>query len=92
MLSIVVCDDDVNFIDLILKPAFEELHAHNSANFSVQYLNNPLQVLDLFRSGNIPDILFLDIEMPDMNGKVLAGKLRAIDRSFSLVFISLHIA
>ncbi len=88
MLSIVVCDDDVNFIDLILKPAFEELHAHNSANFSVQYLNNPLQVLDLFRSGNIPDILFLDIEMPDMNGKVLAGKLRVIDRSFSLVFIS----
>ena len=88
MLSIVVCDDDVNFINYVLKPAFDELLEHNSARFTVQYFNNPLQVFEFFKAGSIPDILFLDIEMPDMNGKVLAGKLRAIDRSFSLVFIS----
>ena len=88
MLSIVVCDDDVNFINYVLKPAFGELLEHNSARFTVQYFSNPLQVLEFFQENNIPDILFLDIEMPDMNGKVLAGKLRAIDRSFSLVFIS----
>ncbi len=88
MLSIIVCDDDVNFINQVLKPAFDELLEHDPASFAVQYFNNPLQVLEAFRSGSIPDILFLDIEMPDMNGKVLAGKLRAIDRSFSLVFIS----
>ncbi len=88
MLSIVVCDDDVNFINYVLKPAFDELLEHNSARFTVQYFNNPLQVLELFKEDYIPDILFIDIEMPDMNGKVLAGKLRAVDRSFSLVFIS----
>lgn len=88
MLSIVVCDDDVNFINYVLKPAFDELLEHNSARFTVQYFSNPLQVLEIFKAGSIPDILFLDIEMPDMNGKILAGKLRAIDRSFSLVFIS----
>lgn len=88
MLSIVVCDNDTNFISHVLKPAFDELLEHNSARFTVQYFINPLQVLEIFKAGVIPDILFLDIEMPDMNGKILAGKLRAIDRSFSLVFIS----
>ena len=50
-----------------------------------QYTN---PVIFLTQYTNRYDLVLLDIEMPDMNGMVVANKLRAIDDEVPLIFIT----
>lgn len=84
---IAVCDDNEVFLSVIREKIDNILNTHKMKHEVV-----------LFRSGNELlekitntsfDIVFLDIDMPDINGKQLAQKLRtAAKNKFKLVFVS----
>lgn len=50
---------------------------------------NASGALDLVKVNN-PDVVFLDIDLPDMNGIELAEKLKEYDPNLYIVFISAH--
>jgi len=88
MIKIAVCDDDEMFIYETLNHTI--LMAAKSAKIRPQircFIDGTL-LLNSFQDGEYYDIVILDIDMPKINGKELAAKLREIDMSFFLVFIT----
>lgn len=85
---LVVCDDNLIFLKLAKK---QIQNIAKSCNFEIE--------LDLFSSAHQclthiqstpPDILFLDIEMPDINGIEFAKIIRQTHEKILLVFCSAH--
>lgn len=92
MLNICVCDDSIEFIrvfvnqlDFMCKKYFSKdteysvCGAFNTASEVINYLNN-----------SKIDLLFLDIDMPEMNGFDLAKRVSAINPEMLIVFVSGH--
>ncbi len=88
MIKIAVCDDDTIFISETFKYAISMAVKAAELNPDVRYFTDGTMLLKEFQSGVYYDIVILDIDMPKINGKELAGKLREIDMSFFLVFIT----
>lgn len=88
MIKIAVCDDNADFIAETLK--YSVSAAIKSANIDpeVKFFTNGITLLEKFQNNEYFDIVILDIDMPEINGKELAAKLREIDMSFFLVFIT----
>lgn len=87
MIKIAVCDDDTVFIYATLKYAVSNAIKATNLNPDVKYFTNGMTLLEKFQTEYF-DIVILDIDMPEINGKELAKKLREIDMSFFLVFIT----
>lgn len=88
MIKIAVCDDNAYFITQTLKQAVSIAIKATSINPEVKFFTNGMGLLEKFQNGEYFDIVILDIDMPEINGKELAAKLREIDMSFFLVFIT----
>lgn len=61
----------------------------SKAGFKVYCFTNPLEALTAEEIQNA-DVFYLDIEMPEMTGIVLAGKVRDINTDCEVVFITGH--
>lgn len=88
MIKIAVCDDNAEFITKTLKYAISYALKTTNINPEVEIFTNGIKLLEKFQNGEYFDIVILDIDMPEINGKELAAKLREIDMSFFLVFIT----
>lgn len=88
MIKIAVCDDDVHFTSDTLKPLISKAIKEADIQANVTYFDNGNELLREFEENCIFDIVILDIDMPSINGKELAKKLRDIDSEFCLAFIS----
>lgn len=74
----VVFVDDSKTILVSVEMALEELV--ESGDITFEFFVNPLELLDAAKSGKLEyDLLFTDINMPEMNGLVLAENLKSID-------------
>lgn len=86
--KIAICDDDVIFMEeitrLILNYQFER-----NIDISVSSFTNGKYLISNYKKSGDFQILFLDIEMPELNGLELASIIRtSIDRHVFIVFIS----
>lgn len=88
MIKIAVCDDDAKFISETLKYAISIAEKAAEITPDIRFFTDGTLLLNEFQSGVYYDIVILDIDMPKINGKELAAKLREIDMSFFLVFIT----
>lgn len=88
MIKIAVCDDNANFITQTLKYAISIAIKAANIDPEVKFFTNGITLLENFQNGDYFDIVILDIDMPEINGKELAAKLHEIDMSFFLVFIT----
>ena len=88
MIKIAVCDDNAEFIAETLKYAVSKAVKAAEINPDILYFTDETLLLNKFQNGEYFDIVILDIDMPKINGKELAAKLREIDMSFFLVFIT----
>lgn len=88
MIKIAVCDDDTKFISNILKYALSVSIKESGLNPDVSFFTDGTMLLNKFQNGLFYDIVILDIDMPKINGKKLAAKLREFDMSFFLAFIT----
>ena len=86
-MRIAVCDDEEKFQipirDMILK-------FYNSIDVVVDTFSDGRKLLERYDS-NPYDVLFLDIEMPAMDGITLAKKLRERSEDVFLVFLTGHV-
>lgn len=75
----VVFVDDSKTILVSVEMALEELV--ESGDITFEFFINPLELLEAAQTGKLDyDLLFTDINMPEMNGLVLAEKLKSIDQ------------
>lgn len=83
MLTIGICDDDSNIIrklkNIILESANEQIDIHTYSNGK-----------QLLKEGIRFDILFLDIEMPIINGLELAKLIRKVDTNVKIIYLTYY--
>jgi DNA-binding LytR/AlgR family response regulator len=85
MYHIAVVEDDKNDRN-VLKTYVERYGQENGHNFKITEFENAITFLT--RYNPVYDIVFIDILMPHMDGMEAAGKLREVDSSVPLVFIT----
>jgi DNA-binding response OmpR family regulator len=78
--KVLLVDDDLKN-SMFLKRFLEE------ENYSVTYANNGKVALELFVSLK-PDLVLLDINMPEMNGFETAQKIRETDKKVIIFFLT----
>jgi len=66
--SVLVIDDD-STIRFLLKTVLKE--------YTVIAMEDGYEALTWLNSGNVPDLILLDIEMPNINGRVLIRRLKS---------------
>lgn len=86
MIKVVIVEDNAHFIDLI-KQYLQRFQQEKNILFDVSVFTNGLNFIDEYTAG--ADIIFMDIEMPLMNGLEAAKKLRERDTEVCLVFITM---
>ena len=87
-LNIGICDDDKLYIKEITK-LLDRYMIQYDIDISYDTFTSPLVLLN--RISTTPgsyDILFLDVEMSEMNGLELSEKIRSICRNIYTIFIS----
>lgn len=87
-LNIAVCDDESKEIQLIMTYLKTyEMQYDDNLNISVH--NSAASLLRVYTKPHMFHILFLDVEMPDINGLELAERIRLLpDRKVKIIFIS----
>lgn len=69
-----------------LKTFLKQYEKEQSVCFGIQIFSDALTFLDAYH--NDLDIVFMDIELPDLNGMKAAKKLRARDENVVLIFVT----
>lgn len=90
MLRIAVCDDDLTYLNLVLKDLFTEALKKAEVAARVFFFTDGNKLLEEFREHKGYDIVILDIDMPKLDGKALAKQLRELDRNFCLAFLTAY--
>lgn len=90
MLNVAICDDDLNFIgkfeDILLTiKRLEHIEFELEA-----YLDGKELVRDICENSKRYDLIFLDIEMREMNGLTAAKKIRENDTLTMLIYVTSH--
>lgn len=86
--EIAICDDDTSFLKCCVNTTSEILQRHN-ISCRISAFEEGTALLGHYKNGLYPfDIVLLDIEMPNQNGKEIARQLREYDKHFQLAFIS----
>ena len=87
-MKIAVCDDEAMQVNIISShvSAFE----NDYPGMSLSLFNCSEDLIDAYKEGNKFDLIFLDIQMKQLNGIDAAAELRKVDGNVIIVFISAH--
>ncbi len=85
MIKFVVVDDDKIFVDKISYLLKNNSELHEKIN--IYGFTKPIEFLKECEK-NIYDVVFLDIDMPEMNGFELSKKLRKLNSNILIIFIT----
>ena len=89
-INIAICDDEQNSLEMIQKELYRASEQLNITIETYLYMDGN-KVFDLIYNNKEDfDILFLDIDMPDISGLEVAKKLREKGSDIILIFISAH--
>ena len=87
-MKIAVCDDNSEYMKNTLSPLISRAARDTETMCEISFFTDGNILISEFEKGNTYDIVMLDIDMPSINGKTVAEKLRVIDSAFFLLFIS----
>lgn len=88
MIKIAVCDDEVKVLEDIGCKISKEF-AEIDCRAEILSTTNPFKILEYIKSSKI-DVLFLDIDMPSLNGMDIAQTLIDNDIKPLLIFVTNH--
>lgn len=87
MINIAICDDDTIIVSKIEKLVLD-IAVKNAIEVEVEAYYNGNSLLNDVRKGFQYDLIYLDIEMQDLNGISLARKIRENDTDLILIYVS----
>lgn len=85
MINLAIVEDDIEAANL-LEDFLQRYAQANDIKFNIVLFANGLSFLNGYNSNF--DIVFMDIELPDLNGMKVAQKLRLIDETVTLIFVT----
>lgn len=85
-MKIAICDDEIKYINDIEQHLKQYFIEHGLSLDLFKYSNSD----ELLKSHNNFDIVFLDIEMPDINGIELGKKLKSSNPDLVLIYITAY--
>ena len=85
MLNIAIIDDEIEAIEL-LESFLNRYCERRNLECNVSKFSNPVRFLGSFRP--VYDIIFLDIDMPNMSGMDIARSIRKTDGEVALIFVT----
>lgn len=88
MLNIAICDDNVMDIRMIKTNVIKVLSKMN-LEFRIENFTNAFTMLEK-DSNNLYDLIFLDIDMPKINGMDVAARLNCQTRIAEIIFVTNH--
>lgn len=86
-MKICICDDDIFTVKEIRNLL---LPFQTEDGFEISELYSGEELLEHYESGNSFDIIFLDIEMQDINGIEAAERIRQLSADTIIIFVSAH--
>lgn len=90
MITIALCDNDTSYLKNTLFRSVMAAAYKAKVQADIRLFSNGMELLREYENGNRFDIVILDIDMPFINGKELAERLRRMDFSFFLVFVTAY--
>lgn len=86
MITIAICDDDVEFLD-VLEKILVAVFSQKCQCIDISKFDNGKALLDSIEKNNkFYKLIFLDVEMPVVNGFQVAERLKEISTDFYLLF------
>ena len=85
MIKIAVVEDEIEMTNQLLKYV-KQFFNENDLDYSVTTYNNAIKLLDNYDFSF--DLIFMDINMPILDGMSASKKLREIDSEVTLIFIT----
>lgn len=93
MIKIAICDDDKIFCDEI-ETAIKNYESESSFSISFETFYSGESLIESIRNGNVLDIIFLDIELENINGvevgKIIRNEFK--NQTIQIVYISWNCA
>lgn len=86
MLKIAICDDDTQFLELFERILATEFSIREQAVEIHMYDNGKSLIEHIEKGKQLYHIIFLDVEMPEVNGFQVAARLQEINTGFLLLF------
>ena len=90
MIHLAVCDDDKLYIENTLKPLLSQAQKISEVMTDIKFFTDGNRLLEEYKSYKSYDMVILDIDMPSINGKELAAKLRQLDSNLYIAFLSAY--
>lgn len=90
MLRVAVCDDDLTYINSVLKPLISKALRAAELQAETHFFIQGNVLLNELKNHNGYDIVILDIDIPDINGKDIAKYIREIDTNCCIAFLTAY--
>lgn len=89
-IKIALCDDQEQYIDMLMKHV-ERYGNEVDTEFNITVYNSGRKLIDDIKTDSkMYDIVFLDVEMPEINGLKIAEAIRQMSEDIVLFFVTGH--
>lgn len=86
MIRIAICDDEQPMVDA-LKKRFDDFFKNDNMEYEINLYTNGNQLLE-DNNKNPYDVLFLDIDMPQIDGIKVAKNIRNVNSNMIIIFVT----